>query len=163
MSEFSAIVLLEGSHDRSQFDCGVPPLNAYLKQYALQNQKKGTVRNYATCRGRRVVGTYSLAYGSAAQVEAPPALTKGIGKYPIPLMILARLAVDLREKGQGLGKALLKDAVLRTLQAADIAGLKAIFVQAKDPDAERFYARHGFIPSPGDPLHLFFPLDSLRQ
>ena len=163
MSEFNPVVLLEASHDRSQFDCGVEPLNIYLRQYALQNQKKGIVRNYVTCRGTRVVGFYSLAYGSAAQADAPPALTKGIGKYPIPLMILARLAVDLREKGQGLGKALLKDAVLRTLQAADIAGLKAIFVQAKDQDSERFYARHGFIPSPGDPFHLFFPLDPLRK
>jgi predicted N-acetyltransferase YhbS len=116
-----------------------------------------------TCRDTRVVGYYSLAYGSVAQTEAPAPLTKGIGKYPIPVMILARLAVDLQEKGQGLGKALLKDAVLRTLQAADIAGLKAIFVQAKDQDAEQFYARHGFIPSPGDPLRLFFPLDPLRK
>jgi predicted N-acetyltransferase YhbS len=98
-----------------------------------------------------------------AQADAPPTLTKGIGKYPIPVMILARLAVDVRVKGQGLGKALLKDAILRTLQAAEIAGLKAIFVQAKGPDAEAFYTTHGFIPSPGDPLHLFFPLDPLRQ
>jgi predicted N-acetyltransferase YhbS len=163
MSDFTAIALLESGHDRSQFDCGVEPLNVYLRQYALQNQRKGIVRNYVACRGPRVVGYYSLAYGSAAQAAAPPALTKGIGNYPIPLMILARLAVDLGEKGQGLGKALLKDAVLRTLQAADIAGLKAIFVQAQDQDAERFYAKHGFIPSPGDPLHLFFPLDPLRK
>jgi GNAT superfamily N-acetyltransferase len=163
MSEFSPVTLLQASHDRSAFDCGVEALNVYLKQYALQNQKKGIVRNYVTCRGTRVVGYYSLAYGSAAQADAPLVLTKGIGKYPIPLMILARLAVDLREKGQGLGKALLKDAMLRTLQAAQIAGLKAIFVQAKDQDAERFYARHGFIPSPSDPFHLFFPLDPLRK
>ncbi len=163
MSEFGPVVLLDGSHDRNQFDCGVKPLNVYLKQYALQNQKKGIVRNYVTCRGTRVVGYYSLAYGSAAQADVPSALIKGLGRYPIPLMILARLGVDLREKGQGLGKALLKDAILRTLQAADIAGLKAIFVQAKDQDAERFYTRHGFIPSPGDPFHLFFPLDQLRK
>ncbi len=163
MSEFSPVSLLEASHDRSPFDCGIVPLNVYLKQYALQNQKKGIARNYVTCRETCVVGYYSLAYGSAAQADAPPALAKGIGKYPIRLMILARLAVDLRDKGQGLGKALLKDAMLRTLQAADIAGLKAIFVQAKDADAERFYAKHGFIPSPGDPLHLFFPLDALRK
>jgi predicted N-acetyltransferase YhbS len=116
-----------------------------------------------TCRGTRVVGYYSLAYGSVAQVEAPAALTKGIGKYPIPVMVLARLAVDVREKGQGLGKALLKDAILRTLQAAEIAGLKAIFVQAKDQAAQQFYSKHGFIPSPADPLHLFFPLDQLRK
>jgi GNAT superfamily N-acetyltransferase len=163
MSEFSPVALLESSHDRTAFDCGVEPLNVYLKQYALQNQKKGIVRNYVTCRGTRVVGYYSLAYGSAAQADAPPALIKGLGKYPIPLMILARLAVDVQERGQGLGKALLKDAILRTLQAAEIAGLKAIFVQAKDQSAEQFYARHGFIPSPGDPLHLFFPLDPLRK
>jgi GNAT superfamily N-acetyltransferase len=163
MSDFSAVALLDSSHDRAQFDCGAGPLNVYLKQYALQNQKKGIVRNYVTCRGTRIVGYYSLAYGSAAQMEAPAALTKGIGKYPIPLMILARLAIDLREKGQGLGKALLKDAILRTLRAADIAGLKAIFVQAKDQAAVQFYAKHGFLASPGDPFHLFFPLDPLRK
>jgi GNAT superfamily N-acetyltransferase len=162
MSEFSPVVPLESSHDRRQFDCGVEPLNVYLKQYALQHQKKGIVRNYVTCRGALVVGYYSLAYGSVAQADAPPALTRGIGKYPIPLIILARLAVDVREKGQGLGKALLKDAMLRTLQAAEIVGLKAIFVQAKDQAAQQSYAKHGFLPSPGDPLHLFFPLDPLR-
>src|SRR6266478_6039049 len=115
MSEFSPVVLLEASHDRSPFDCGVEPLNVYLKQFALQNQKKGIVRNYVTCRDTRVVAYYSLVYGSASQADAPPALAKGIGKYPIPVMILARLAIDLREKGRGLGQALLKDAVLRTL------------------------------------------------
>jgi GNAT superfamily N-acetyltransferase len=163
MNEYSPIVLLESGHDRSQFDCGVQPLNIYLKQYALQNQKKSIVRNYVTCRDKRIVAYYSLAYGSIAQAEAPPALIKGIGKYPIPVMVLARLAVDLREKGQGLGKALLKNAVLRTLQAADIAGLKAIFVQAKDSEAKQFYEKHGFIPSPHDPMQLFFPLDPLRK
>jgi GNAT superfamily N-acetyltransferase len=163
MAEYSPIALLESVHDRGQFDCGIDPLNVYLKQYALQNQKKGIVRNYVTCRGVRIVGYYSLAFGSAAQTDARPALTKGIGKYPVPLMLLARLAVDLAEKGQGLGKALLKNAVLRTLQAADIAGLKAILVQAKNSEARQFYEKHGFIPSPRDPLHLFFPLDPLRQ
>src|SRR5712692_3341244 len=111
MAEYSPIALLQSGHDRSQFDCGIEPLNIYLKQYALQNQKKGIVRNYVTCRDLRVVGYYSLAYGAVAQSDAPPVLTKGIGRYPIPVMILARLAVDLREKGQGLGKALLKNAV----------------------------------------------------
>lgn len=163
MSEFSPVVLLDSGHDRTQFDCGVEPLNVYLKQYALQNQKKGIVRNYVTCRGTRIVGYYSLAYGSVSQAEAPTALAKGIGKYPIPLMVLGRLAVDVREKGQGLGMALLKDAILRTLQAAEIAGLKAIFVQAKDQVAEQFYAKQGFLPSPGDPFHLFFPLDPLQK
>jgi GNAT superfamily N-acetyltransferase len=162
MTELSPVVLLEAKHDRSQFDCGVEALNTYLKQYALQNQKKGIVRNYVTCRGKRIVGYYSVAYGSAAQADAPPVLTKGIGRYAVPVMILGRLAVDLGEKGQGLGTALLKDAMLRTLQAAEIAGLKAILVQAKDDVADQFYAKHGFIRAPGDARLLFFPLDPLR-
>jgi GNAT superfamily N-acetyltransferase len=163
MAELGAVVLLDSSHDRRHFDCGVDPLNAYLKQYALQNQKKGIIRNYVVCRDGRVVGYYALAYGSVSQASAPPIITKGTGKYPIPLMILARLAVDLQEKGQGLGRALLKNAVLRTLQAADIAGLKAILVHAKNSEGQEFYEKHGFIPSPSDPLHLFFPLDALRK
>jgi GNAT superfamily N-acetyltransferase len=162
MDEYTPVTLLAAAHDRAPFDCGVEALNVYLKQYALQNQRKGIVRNYVTCRGMRIVGYYSLAYGSAAQTDAPPAITKGIGKYPIPLMILARLAVDLGEKGQGLGTALLKNAVLRTLQAAEIAGLKAIVVKAKTTEASAFYEKYGFIPSPHDPLHLFFPIDPLQ-
>ncbi len=163
MSDYGRVVLLQTGHDRSKFDCGVPALDAYIKQYAWQNQRKGIVRNYVTCKGTQVVGYYSLAYGSVTQSQAPPSLGKGIGKYPIPVMILARLAVDGTERGKGLGNALLKDAVLRTLQAADIAGLKAIFVQAKDQNSQQFYTKHGFIPAPDDPLHLFFPLDPLRK
>jgi GNAT superfamily N-acetyltransferase len=163
MNDPASVVLLETRHDRSQFDCGVHSLNSYLKQYALQNQKKGMVRNYVTCRGMHVLGYYSLAYGSVAQSEAPAHLVKGIGKYPIPVMILARLAVDRREQRAGLGKALLKNSMLRTLQAAEIAGLRAIFVQAKDDVARQFYSKYGFIPSPGDPLQLFFPLGPLGK
>jgi GNAT superfamily N-acetyltransferase len=163
MTEYGPVVLLDSSHDRSQFDCGLKALNSYLKQYALQNQKKGIVRNYVTCCDQRVVAYYSLSYGSVAQTDAPASLSKGIGRYPIPVMVLARLAVDLQEKGRGLGKALLKNAVLRTLQAADIAGLKAIFVQAKDSAAKQFYEKYGFIPSPQDAMHLFFSLDPLRK
>src|SRR6188472_335598 len=139
MAEFSPIVFLSSSHDRSQFDGGIAPLNVYLKQYALQNQRKRIVRNYVTCSGKQIVGYDSLVYGSVIQSAAPAALAKGVGNYPIPVMILGRLAVDSRARGHGLGKALLKDAVLRTLQAADIAGLKAIFTQAKNSEAKTFY------------------------
>ncbi len=163
MSEFSPIVLLEPDHDRTQFDCGSDALNGYLKRFALQNQKKGMVRNYVTCRGSQVVGFYSLSYGSVGQTDAPPSIAKGIGRYPIPVMILARMAVDTREQGKSLGSALLKNAIMRTLQAAEIGGLKAIFVQAKDEIAHNFYAKYGFIPSRVDPLRLFFSLDSLRK
>ncbi len=162
MDELRPIVLLTSAQDRTQFDCGIHALNDYLKRFALQNQKKGIVRNYVGCRGTCVVGYYSIAYGSVVSSDAPAALTKGIGRYPIPVMILARLAVDTAEQGRGLGQALLKNALLRTLQAAEIAGLKAILVQAKDTPAVQFYAKHGFIPAPNDPFHLFFPLDALQ-
>src|SRR5258708_23722317 len=99
MNEYSPVALLESGHDRSQFDCGIEPLNIYLKQYGLQNQRKGIVRNYVTCRNHRVVAYYSFAYGSVVPTDAPPKITKGIGKYPVPVVLLARLAVDLREKG----------------------------------------------------------------
>src|SRR5260370_19048407 len=88
----------------------------------------------------------------------PAKLVKGLGKYDIPVMLLARLAVDHREQGKGLGKALLKDAILRTLQAAEIAGLKLLLVHAKDEAAADFYRRHGFDPLVDDPLNLFLPV-----
>lgn len=157
----NAPVLLTRSHDRSAFDCGVPPLDEYLKQYALQNQKKHAARTYVATRGNRVVGYYSLAFGSVAPDEASASVRAGLPKYPIPVMLLARLAVDTGERGSGLGAALLKDAFLRTLQAADIAGLRAIIVHAKDDTAKRFYQKYGFEPSPIDAYHLFLRISDV--
>jgi GNAT superfamily N-acetyltransferase len=159
-SEFTAALPLDGGHDRTPFDCGVPPLNLYLRNYALQNQKKGIVRNYVTTRATRkvVVAYYSLVYAAIDQKRLPAKLVKGLGKYDIPVMLLARLAVDHREQGKGLGKALLKDAILRTIQAADIAGLKLLLVHAKDEAAAEFYRKHGFEPVVDDPLKLFLPV-----
>ena len=151
---------LDGGHDRSVFDCGVAALNLYLRNYALQNQKRGLVRNYVTTHveSKIVVGYYSLVYASLDQKLPPPKLVKGLGKYDIPVMLLARLAVDRREEGRGLGKALLKDAILRTMQAAQIAGLKVLLVHAKDEAAVEFYRKHGFEPVLDDPLKLFLPV-----
>lgn len=148
-------VLLTRSHDRSSFDCGVPALNEYLKQYALQNQKKHAARTYVAIRGPRVVAYYTLAYGSVASDEAPPSVKAGLAKHPIPVILLARLAVDLSAGGLGLGAALLKDALLRTLQAVEIAGLRAMIVHAKDDTARLFYEKYGFERSPIDAYHLF--------
>lgn len=157
---YSALYPLDGSHDRGVFDCGVPPLNRYLRDYALQNQKRGIVRNYVTTHSADnvIVAYYSLVYASLDQGLLPPKLVKGSGKYDIPVMLLARLAVDRREQGKGLGKALLKDAVLRTVRAAEIAGLKLLLVHAKDESAGEFYRKHGFEPVLGDPLKLFLPV-----
>ena len=157
-----APVLLDRTHDRNAFDCGVLPLNEYLKQYALQNQKKDATRTYVATRGSRIVGYYTLAYGSVSQDDAPPDIKAGLGRYPIPVIPLARLAVDMAEKDQGLGAGLLKDALLRTLQAAEIAGLRAMLVHAKDDVAKAFYQKYGFVPSPTDAYHLLLKLSDIR-
>lgn len=159
-SKFTAVAPLDGAHDRTPFDCGALALNLYLRNYALQNQKKGIVRNYVTTHGdsKVVVAYYSLVYATLDQKRLPAKLVKGLGKYDIPVMLLARLAVDHREQGQGLGKALLKDAILRTMQASEIAGLKLLLVQAKDEAAADFYRKHGFEPVVDDPLRLFLPV-----
>jgi GNAT superfamily N-acetyltransferase len=159
-SSFSPLTPLDGGHDRSEFDCGAHALNLYLRNYALQNQKRGIVRNYVTTHAdsKIIVAYYSLVYCSLDQKLLPPNLVKGLGKYDIPAMLLARLAVDRREQGKGLGKALLKDAILRTMQAAQIAGLKLLLVHAKDKSAADFYQKHGFVPVVGDPLKLFLPV-----
>jgi GNAT superfamily N-acetyltransferase len=155
-------VLLARSHDRNLFDCGVPELNEYLRRYAYQNQKKNAARTYAATRGNRVVGYYTLVYGSVACDEAPPSVKAGLARYPIPVILLARLAVDLTEKGRGLGAGLLKDALLRTLQAAEIAGLRAMLVHAKDNAAKSFYEKFGFEPSPIDAYHLFLKISDIQ-
>jgi predicted N-acetyltransferase YhbS len=157
-----APVRLESKHERSAFDCEVAALNDFLKKYALQNQKKGAAVTYVATRGKQVVGYYTLAYGSIAFEEATENIKKGLGKYPIPVMLLARLAVDVSEKGTGLGKALLKDALSRTLKALDIAGLRAVLVHAKDDAAKAFYERYGFQSSTTNPYHLMLKLDDLK-
>jgi GNAT superfamily N-acetyltransferase len=159
----SAVTLLKSEHERVAFDSGSEPLNSYLKAYALQNQKRNMVRNYVCCdRNNSVKGFYSLTYGQLTTDELPSPVTKGIGKYPIPVMILARLGVDKEYQGLKLGSALLKDAILRTMQAAEIAGLKLLLVHAKDNQARAFYERHGFEPSLLDPLKMFLPMNLIK-
>jgi GNAT superfamily N-acetyltransferase len=158
--EYSAVEPLGVAHDRTAFDCGEPALNLYLRNYALQNQEHGMVRSYVTTRTseKAVVAYYSLVYGSISQKFVPAKVVKGVGKYDVPMMLLARLAVDRREQGKGLGRALLKDAVLRTMQAAEIAGLKLLLVHAKNQGAADCYEKHGFVPLLGDSLKLFLPV-----
>ena len=153
--------LLTKDHDRNSFNCGVPALNDYLKKYALQNQKKYAARTYVATRGNRIVGYYSLAHGSVSLEEAPQSVKSGLPRHPIPVILLARLAVDSTEQGGGLGAALLKDGLRRTIQAAEIAVLRAMLVHAKDDSAKRFYEKFGFEPSPIDDDHLFLRLSDI--
>jgi GNAT superfamily N-acetyltransferase len=153
---------LAGSDAVDSFDCGQSSLNQFLQRFALVNQKSNSAQTYVSCHGGAVVGFYSLAVGSVEPSHAAQRVTKGIAKHPVPVMILARLAVDLQHQGAGLGKALLKDALLRTAQAADIAGIRALFVHAKDEPAKQWYLNWEFEPSPSDPFHLFLLIKDIK-
>lgn len=144
------------------FDCGQPPLNQFLQRYALVNQKANSAKTYVCCLSGEVVGFYSLAVGSVDPEDAPTRVMKGLPRHPVPVMILARLAVDRDHQGKGLGKALLKDALLRSVQAAYIAGIRSLLVHAKDEAARQWYESWEFDASPTDPYHLFLMLKDLK-
>src|SRR5262249_39013491 len=150
-------------HVVSEFDCGSEELNRYLTRFALKNQQAGAARTYVAVSDLEVVGFYSLAVGEVAYEAAPARLTKGLARHPVPVMLLARLAVSGAWHGRGLSSGLLKDAMQRTLQAADIAGIRALVVHAKDDAARSFYEHFGFASSPSDPLHLYVLLKEIRR
>lgn len=153
---------LASSDSTEGFDCGQPALNQFLQRYALVNQKANSTQTYVCCLCGEVVGFYSLAVGSVDPEDASARVMKGLAKHPVPVMILARLAVDREHQGNGLGKALLKDALLRTAQAADFAGIRCLLVHAKDEAAQQWYESWEFEPSPTDSYHLFLMLKDLR-
>jgi GNAT superfamily N-acetyltransferase len=158
-----SIEKLRRDHAVASFDCGQPDLNAWLLKHALQNQGASAAQTYVGLADGEVVGYYSVAVGQVEYAEAPERLQKGLARHPVPIMLLARLAVHMEWQGKRIGRALLKDAVLRTMQAADIAGIRALAVHAKDDAARRFYERFDFQASPTDPLHLFVLLKDLRR
>ncbi|PAX07120.1 GNAT family N-acetyltransferase [Sphingomonas lenta] len=153
---------LTPTHPLDAFECGAPALDRFLIRHALQSQRAGASRTYLALQGERVVGYRSLAVGEAAYEDAAERPTKGMARHPIPIMLLARLAVAQDQQGQGIGAGLLKDALLRTLQAASIAGIRALVVHAKDDAARAFYERYDFAPSPTDPFHLYLLLRDVR-
>ena len=163
MNEARAIEKLRRDHPVEDFDCGQEELNRFLQRFAWQNQQAGASQTYVGLVGQAIAGFYTLAVGHVTYEDAPRRLTKGLARHPIPIMLLARLGTDRRRQKQGVGKALLKDAMLRTLQAADIAGIRALAVHAKDEDARQFYQHFDFVPSPTDPMHLFVLLKDVRR
>jgi GNAT superfamily N-acetyltransferase len=154
---------LRRDHPVEGFDCGRDELNRFLVRHALQSQQGNASQTYLALAHEQVVGFYTLVVGAVEYVEAPPRLVKGLGRYPVPLMVLARLGVSVTWQGKGLGSGLLKDTMLRTLQAADIAGIRALATHAKDDQARTFYERYDFIPSPTDPYHMFLLLKDIRK
>lgn len=154
---------LQPHHVVDAFDCGNQDLNRFLRKYALPNQAGGASTTYVGLADHTVIGFYSLAVGSVGYEQASERVTKGLAHHPIPVMLLARLAVGHQWHNRGVGSGLLKDAMLRTLQAADIVGIRALVVHAKDHQAKRFYQHFDFISSPSDPLHLLVLLKDVRK
>jgi GNAT superfamily N-acetyltransferase len=157
-----AIEKLTRAQKVDDFDCGKEALNKFLTRFALSNQQANASQTYVACEGERVIGYYTLVLGQIAFDDAPQRLAKGLARHPIPIMLLARLAIATDMHGLGLGAGLLKDALGRTLQAADIAGLRAFAVHAKDDEARAFYEHFDFIASPTDPFHLVVLLNDIK-
>jgi GNAT superfamily N-acetyltransferase len=153
---------LQRSHKIDDFDCGRDALNRSLSRYAFQNQQAEASQTYVALADEKVVGYYTLVVGEVAFENAHERLTKGLARHPVPIMLLARLAIETSWQGKGLGAGLLKDAIQRTAQAADIAGIPAFAVHAKDDEAKSFYEHFGFTSLPSDPYHLFRLLKDIR-
>jgi len=160
----SPVEPLTRSHDLSHFDCGVHrSLSEWLRRFAWANQQNETSRTYVVHRSSRVIAYYSIATGSVLRDEAPPRVRKGLAHHPVPVILLTRLAIDSTEQGSGLGKAMLKDALIRIAAAADIVGARAVLVHAIDAEAAAFYRRFGFETLPGNELHLMLLMKDLRS
>lgn len=149
-------------HDVTKFRCGKDSLDDFLKRYALKNQGIDSSQTYVAHRDGIVVAYYSLSFGGIQCDECPESVRAGMPKYDIPVMVLARLAVDEREQGSGLGEALLKDAFMRIVSAAEIAGLRAVLVHALDDKAREFYRHFGFQDCPTGERQLMMPIQDIR-
>jgi predicted N-acetyltransferase YhbS len=148
-------------HDVEAFGSGVESLDNWLKRRALKNQATGASRSFVAGDGRRVLAYYALA-SSAITIDAAPGGFRRNMPDPIPVVVLGRLAVDRSRQGRGLGRALVRDAGLRVIQAADIVGIRGMIVHALSAEAAAFYQRVGFEPSPLDPMTLMITLTDLK-
>ena len=147
---------LQSEHDIANFNCGESELNGYLSKHAIQSQRSHGTVTYVICHNSRVIGYYTLLYGSISRQDAPERMSKGLGSYAaIPVIIFARLAIDCSMQGKGLGKGLLRDALCRAASASRLAGLRAFVIHAKNDVAKAFYEQYDFEPLPENPLHLY--------
>ncbi|WP_102141924.1 GNAT family N-acetyltransferase [Mycobacterium hubeiense] len=147
--------------DTATFDSGEPSLDEYLRKRAYANHLQGASRCFVTCRHGRVVGYYALAAAGVQRSDAPGKVRRNMPE-PVPVILLSRLAVDRKEQGHGLGKHLLRDAIARCVEAAEIIGVRAMLVHALHESAREFYAHFDFEPSPTDPLHLMLLIKDAR-
>ena len=153
---------IKAAHDLTSLDSGQPTLDAWLASRALKNERSGGSRTYVVCEEGRVIAYYCLATGSVVHGAAPGNIRRNMPD-PIPVMLMGRLAVDRSHQGRGIARALVRDAIFRTLNVAEIVGTRALLVHALDDTAAAFYRHLGFVDSPVDPLALMLPLASVRK
>jgi GNAT superfamily N-acetyltransferase len=154
--------LLGLQHQTARFECGSPALDDWLKHHALQAQRSDSTRVYVIHEKSQIVGFYALSAGSVRPEIAPTWVRKGLGRHDLPLVVLTRLAVHSSARGQGLGAALLEDALVRVNAAVDIVGARALHAHAKDESARSFYRHFCFESSPLDDNSLFLLMKDLR-
>ncbi len=145
------------------FDCGKPSLNEWLLRHSRQAQASGSAKTFVAVDDERVAGYFSLTVGQVDALDAPERVRKGMGQYPVPVVILARLAVCTQDQGRGIGFGLLQDAIRRTFLIAELAGIRAMLTHPIDEDAARFYARFGFSASPLRERQLLLLLKDARR
>jgi GNAT superfamily N-acetyltransferase len=165
-TRFGAVEPLESHHEVDRFECSREQLDRWLRAYAGQGQRRDTARTFVVCRRGEsdVVGFYTLVASQIEQSEATGEVRGGTSKhFPIPVCLIARLAVDRSEQGAGLGRSLLLDALQRTERASRSVAMRAVLVHAIDDEAAAFYSRFGFRAASAEPLTLMVPLDAVRQ
>ena len=159
----AAPVPLAADHLFDNFDCGKASLDDWLVRHAWQAQASGSAKTFVVADGRRVAGYFSLAVGQVDSIEAPERIRKGMGQYPIPVVLLARLAVDCAYQGRCIGVGMLQDAIRRTLLVAEQAGIRALLTHPIDANADAFYRRFGFVASPVREGQLLLLLKDARR
>lgn len=152
---------ISADHNLTNFDCGEPSLNDWLKRRALKNHASGASRCFVVCSGATVIGYYSLSAGAISHESAPKALRRNMPD-PLPVLLLGRLAIDKKYHNQGIGQALLRDAMLRAVNVAGNAGVFAILVHALSDQAKQFYISRGFVVSPLQPMTLMMTIETIR-
>ncbi|MFO1433090.1 MAG: GNAT family N-acetyltransferase [Candidatus Competibacteraceae bacterium] len=154
---------LDASHRLETFDCGKPALDEWLMRHARQAQASGSAKTFIVADEERVVGYFSLTVGQVDTLDAPERIRKGMGQYPIPVVVLARLAVSIQDQGREIGVGMLQDAIRRTLVISEQAGIRALLTHPVDEDAARFYQRFGFMSSPLREHQLLLLLKDARR
>lgn len=154
---------LDSSHVLDTFDCGKSVLNEWLLRHALQAQSSGSARTFVVLDDQRLVGYFSLSVGQVDVLSAPERISRGMGRYPIPVAILARMAVSRTDQGRGIGAGMLREAIARTLTVAEQVGIRALLTHPLDEVAAHFYRRFGFESSPASEAQLLLLLKDARK